>query len=60
MRLQDRKVAWTLKVHPILRDWYKSLASSRGTDPQEEARRVLADYRENNKDVQGYTGSFPP
>lgn len=59
MRKQDRKTVWSLKVHPLLKEWYQDYASTRGTDPQEEARRALADFRDNhisNIPAQGATG----
>ena len=48
MRKQDKKTVWSLKVHPLLKEWYQSYAIERGTDPQEEARRALADFRDSH------------
>ena len=55
----DPKIVWSFKVHKDLKDWFRAYADIRGTDPQEEVRRILADFREKNKHQildKGYTG----
>lgn len=44
----NSKILWSVRVDPQLKEWFTSFAASRMTDPQEEARRALADFRKNN------------
>ena len=40
------KVTWSIKVPPKLREWFEGYAEERLSDPAEEARRALVEYRE--------------
>ena len=42
----ENKVVWSIRVSPALKKWFAEFAKDRFTDPQEEARRALADFRE--------------
>lgn len=43
----NKKKVWSIRVSPELKKWFEDYAKERGTDPQEEARQALADYRQN-------------
>ena len=42
----ENKVVWSIRVSPALKKWFVDFSKDRCTDPQEEARRALADFRE--------------
>ena len=44
---KKRKVTWSIKVHAGLKEWFEERASVRHTDPQEDVRQILADFRED-------------
>lgn len=46
MSKQNKKLVWSLRVSPDMKGWFEDYARERCTDPQEEARRALADFRE--------------
>jgi hypothetical protein len=43
----ENKVVWSIRVSPALKQWFVEFSKDRCTDPQEEARRALADFREH-------------
>ena len=49
---KPKKVTWSLKVNPGLKEWFENRASLRETDSQEDVRQILANFREKelNKD----------
>lgn len=55
----SKKVVWSFKVHPELREWFDQYAEMRGQDSQEVVRGILAEFRDKNKHQildKGYTG----
>ena len=54
-----KKIVWSLKVHPELREWFEAYADMRGQESQEVVRNLLADFRDANKSQildKGFTG----
>lgn len=49
MSVKNKKVVWSLRVSPEVKEWFEGYAKERMTDPAEEARVALADFVERKK-----------
>lgn len=54
MSTRENKTVWSLRVSPELKKWFEDFSRKRCTEPQEEARRAMADFREyhDNKKIE--------